>query len=154
MHAQGAVTLYAERAEEAPRARLTDLAAGDLLFVDSTHTVKTGSEVNRIVLDILPRLAPGVFVHFHDIYFPYDYPRDLMSDALFFPSESTLLHAYLIHNSCCRVALSLSMLHYAEPHSIARAIPHYDPQKNADGLSAAGGSHFPSATYLLKTVPS
>ena len=53
-----------------------------MLFVDATHTVKPGSEVNRIILDVLPRLDAGVFVHFHDIYFPYDYQRGLLSSEL------------------------------------------------------------------------
>ena len=51
------------------------LGRDDILFVDTTHTVKTGGDVNRIVLELLPRLAPGVLVHFHDIFLPYEYPR-------------------------------------------------------------------------------
>jgi len=130
---------------------MTDLSAGDLLFVDSTHTVKPGGEVNRIILEVLPRLGSGVFVHFHDVYFPYDYARNLMSDALFFPLESTLLHAYLINNSRCRILVSLSMLHYATPETIRKSFPHYDAQKNIDGLQDTGGEHFPSSAYLLIT---
>ncbi len=53
----------------------TSLEAGDILFVDTTHTVKLGSDVNLIVLDVLPQLAPGVVVHFHDIFLPWEYPR-------------------------------------------------------------------------------
>jgi hypothetical protein len=143
------ITLYGQPAEEVPASIMTELADGDLLFVDSTHIVKPGSEVNRIILDILPRLTSGVFVHFHDIYFPYDYPRNLLSDALFFPSESTLLHAYLINNPKCRIVLSLSMLHYGSPASLAQAFPRYSPQANADGLSSDNEGHFPSSIYLL-----
>ncbi len=51
---------------------------GDILFVDTTHTVKLGSDVNFIILDVLPRLAPGVIVHFHDIFLPFEYPRHLV----------------------------------------------------------------------------
>ena len=50
-----------------------DVVDRDILFIDSTHAVKPGSEVNRLILDILPRLKSGVCVHFHDIYFSYDY---------------------------------------------------------------------------------
>jgi hypothetical protein len=150
-HQNGQIQLHQQAAEECPREIMTNLAAGDLLFVDSTHAVKPGSEVNRIILDVLPRLAPGVFIHFHDIYFPYDYQRGLITDELFFSTESTLLHAFLIGNTRCRILLSLSLLHYAAPHSLRNVIPHYDPQRNLDGLCAPGGSHFPSATYLLMT---
>lgn len=145
----GLVKMYRGRAEECPREILTGLGAGDLLFVDSTHTVMPGSEVNRIILDVMPRLLPGVFVHFHDIYFPFDYERGLLSDSVFFPVESTLLHAFLIGNRRCRVLLSLSMLHYEAPQAIAKVIPHYDPEQNSDGLRASGGKHFPSAIFLL-----
>lgn len=150
---KGQITLLRQRAQETPRSVFTDLAAGDLLFVDSTHTVKPGSEVNRIILDVLPRLVPGIFVHFHDIVFPYDYKRGLLSDELCFPTESTLLHAFLISNSRCEILLSLSMLHYAAADRIVALMPHYEPQGNANGLRAAGGKHFPSATYLLTTAP-
>ena len=92
------------------------------------------------------RLKSGVFVHFHDIYFPYDYSRTLLSFDLFFWGESTLLHAFLIGNSHCRIVLSTSMLHYAAPERIAALFPRYAPQHNADGLQKDGGEHFPSAT--------
>ncbi len=144
----GRIELLKTGAEECPREVLTGLAAGDLLFIDSTHTVKAGSEVNRIILDILPRLSPGVFVHFHDIFFPYDYQRTLLSETLFFWTESTLLHAFLTGNAHCKIALSLSMLHYGAPHRIASVIPYYDPQQNDEGLRAPGGKHFPSSAYL------
>jgi hypothetical protein len=148
-HGGGAISLINEGAETVPLATLTALERGDMLFVDATHTVKPGSEVNRIILDVLPRLDAGVFVHFHDIYFPYDYQRGLLSSELFFSAESTLLHAFLINNSRCRILLSLSMLHYGAPDRMKALFPHYEPQSNVDGLTGPGGRHFPNATYLL-----
>ncbi len=148
---EGRIQLVSERAEIVDRDVLTALDAGDMLFIDSMHTVRPGSEVNRLILDVLPRLKPGVFVHFHDIYFPYDYQRTLLSSELYFSVESTLLHAFLIGNSRCRIVLSTSMLHYAAPERMATAFPRYAPQKDGNGLKAEGGEHFPSATYLLTT---
>jgi hypothetical protein len=55
---------------------ITQLAAGDILFIDSSHVAMPGSDVDRLVLDILPRLAGGVLVHFHDIFLPDIYPAD------------------------------------------------------------------------------
>src|ERR1035441_7727332 len=75
---EGRIRLIREKAQKVALEVLTDLQPNDLLFVDSTHTVKPGSEVNCIILEVLPRLARGVWVHFHDIYFPYDYQRDLL----------------------------------------------------------------------------
>jgi hypothetical protein len=57
--------------------------------------VKPGSEVNQIIPEVMPRLVSGVLVHFHDIYFPYDYARNLLSGDLFLPGESALLYALL-----------------------------------------------------------
>ncbi len=146
--ASSAITLLEMEAQKVPVDIFTELADGDLLFVDSTHTVKPGSEVNRIILEIMPRLSAGVYVHFHDIYFPYDYPRDLLGGRLFFWSESTLLHAYLIGNSGIKIRTSLSMIHYANPERLRKSIPIYKPQDNDCGLRGQGGEHFPSSIYL------
>jgi predicted O-methyltransferase YrrM len=143
-----AITLIEQDAQDVPLEQLTELGEGDLLFIDSTHTVRADSEVNRLVLEVLPRLRPGVFVHFHDIYFPYDYQRDLLDEALFFWSESTLVHAFLIGNERYRIAAALSMLHYEAPDQLAKLIPAYRPQPNRNGL-CAGDGHFPASLYLL-----
>ncbi len=146
-HADGRIGLVPEPAQRVDLSRLTDLSAGDLLFVDSTHTVKPGSEVNRIILEVLPRLSAGVYVHFHDIYFPYDYPNDLF-ESLFFWSESTLLHAFLINNSRYAIRASLSMLHYDRPAELADALPGYRPAQHRHGLGNVVEGEFPASTYL------
>jgi hypothetical protein len=61
--------------EEAPLEVFDRLQPGDVLFVDSSHRVIMNSVVTVIFLDILPRLRPGVLVHFHDVWLPYDYPE-------------------------------------------------------------------------------
>ena len=147
---EGSIALLAKRAQVVEMDTLTSLGVGDLLFVDSTHTVKPGSEVNRIVLEVLPRLRRGVLVHFHDIYFPYEYGRRFLSDELFFPAETTLLYAFLLNNPMFRIELCLSMLHYEAPDHMKRLIPSYEPQGNDAGLAVGGGKHFPSALYLAK----
>ncbi len=51
------------------------LAAGDILFVDSSHVLMPGSDVDRVLNDLLPALAAGVIVHFHDVFLPDAYPE-------------------------------------------------------------------------------
>ena len=86
--AGGHIQLVARPAQDVIAEQAASLRAGDLLFVNSTHTVKPGSEVNVIVLDVLRALAPaGTWVHFHDITFPYDYTRRVTSEDLFFPAR-------------------------------------------------------------------
>ena len=144
---QGWVELVPERAQDVPLERLTDLGVGGLLFVDSSHVVGPGSEVNRIILDVLPRLARGSWVHFHDIFFPFDYQRGLLDDELFFSNESALLHAFLTGNQGYTIRASLSLLHYADRDALRQSLPNYRPGLDDHGLRASDG-HFPASTYL------
>jgi predicted O-methyltransferase YrrM len=144
----GLIRLVDKPAQIVELSVLTDLAAGDLLFIDSTHAVKPGSEVNFLVHEVLPRLAAGVWVHFHDIYFPYDYSRHTPSDDLFFAQETALLYAFLTGNPGYRVEISLSQIHYACPDELRRLIPRYTPDGQVDGLSTGTGKHFPSSIWL------
>lgn len=146
----GEISLIQAMAQDVDLAHMTDLGPGDLLFVDSTHTVRVGSEVPRIIHEVLPRLTPGVWVHFHDIYFPFDYGPPFMTD-LFFGRESTMLHAFLTMNSGYEIVVSQSMLHHGNAAAIKHAIPAYVPQPMTDGLSAGTGN-FPSAIYLRRTA--
>ncbi len=149
-HDAGEIVLVDQPAQAVPLARLTGLEAGDLLFIDSTHTVKAGSEVNLLLLEVLPRLAPGVFVHLHDVTFPYDHGPGLLEDDLFFWNESVLLHALLVDNRRLSVALSLSMVHHDRPEILRRAFPAYRPAPTRDGLwGSPDRGHFPSSIYLL-----
>ena len=147
---EGRIDLIAKIAQLVDLEIYTQLKAGDLLFIDSTHAVAPGSEVNRIILEILPRLEVGVWVHFHDIYFPYDYPRGFLSDDLFFSQETALLYAFLLHNHSFVIEISMSVLHYSAPNELKLLIPKYDPQCGDEGLAIAGGLHFPSSIYLKK----
>ena len=94
----GLTSLEAVRAQDVPLEVFTSLAEGDVLFVDTTHTVKVDSDVNRIVLDVLPALAPGVLVHVHDIFLPYEYPRRWHEESGFHWAEQYLLQAFLAGN--------------------------------------------------------
>lgn len=73
------------------------LEANDILFIDSSHVSKTGSDVNHIYFEILPRLKPGVFVHIHDIGYPFEYPEDWVMKGRAW-NEAYLLRAFLMYN--------------------------------------------------------
>jgi hypothetical protein len=145
---KGLIRLMVEPAQVVDFEVIADLDAGDLLFVDSTHAVKPGSEVNYLIHEVLPRLRSGVWVHFHDIYFPYDYTRGVLDSDLFFPQESALLYAFLTGNARYRVEASLSMIHYAASEGLKRLIPKYRPNDQTDGLGGSNGGHFPSSLWL------
>jgi predicted O-methyltransferase YrrM len=78
---EDSVELLAEPVQDVPPETFTSLAAGDLLFIDSTHVAKPGSDVLWIYLDVLPRLPAGVIVHIHDIFWPFSYRQEWLDQG-------------------------------------------------------------------------
>jgi Methyltransferase domain len=107
---------------ELPLERFLALEAGDVLFVDTSHVVKLGSEVNWLILEVLPRLTPGVYVHFHDVFLPYEYPRYLLELEAYF-NEQYLLHAFLLGNREWEVKLALCALYRRDRTRLAALVP-------------------------------
>lgn len=153
---RGDITLISQKCQDVDFSLYTALGPGDLLFIDSTHTVKPGSEVNLLILEVLPRLNPGLFVHFHDIFFPYDYSTSVLT-TLFFPNESILLEALLTDSPRYSILVSLSMLHHANSQGLKKLLPHYQPATLEQGIwhTQNHNGHFPSSTYLqiMETLP-
>lgn len=143
------VEVVAQRAQDVDRAHFDRLESGDVLFIDSTHAVRTGSELARLYLEILPRLAPGVVVHIHDIVFPYLYLPDVL-DSVFDWQESTLLAALLTGNQGLRVLACTSALHHERSAGVQAVLPDYRPRPMRDGLNVDGADrgHFPSSIWL------
>lgn len=75
------------------------MEAGDVLFVDSSHVAKSGSDLLRELFDILPGLPTGSFVHFHDIYYPFEYPTTWAIEQNRSWNESYFLRAFLMYNA-------------------------------------------------------
>lgn len=101
----------------------SELRAGDVLFVDTTHTVRLGGDVNRIVLDGLPLVVPGVVVHFHDIFLPYHYPRAFFEEHEHHWAEQYLLQAFLAFNEDFEVLAGLHALARDRPVELSRLVP-------------------------------
>jgi Methyltransferase domain len=121
------VSTHPIRTEDLDPVRFAALHAGDVLFVDTTHTVRTGGDVTHIFLEILPRLAPGVLIHIHDIFLPYEYPREWVVDRGYAWAEQYLLQAFLAFNHDFEVALPNYALACAAPDALEQAIPSFDP---------------------------
>ena len=86
------------------------LEAGDILFVDSTHVSKIGSDVNRIFFEILPHLHSGVLVHIHDVFYPFEYPKPWSLEGRSW-NELYLLRAFLEYNNEFKILLFSSYAH-------------------------------------------
>jgi hypothetical protein len=106
----GLTGLVRTKAQDVPDEAFTELQAGDVLFVDTTHTVKLASDVNHIVLRVLPLLADGVIVHVHDIFLPYEYPRFFFADFALYWAEQYMLQAFLAFNSSFQVLCAVHAL--------------------------------------------
>lgn len=148
------VELVAARVQDVPLALFEALGEGDLLFIDSSHQAKTGSDVVHLFLEVLPRLAPGVVVHVHDVYLPYDY-SPLAQKTFWHWNETAFLHAFLVHNSRVAVLFCTAALHHERRDTLRELFPGYDPEPVADGLvgPAVGPleyprRHLPCAIYL------
>jgi hypothetical protein len=125
---QSVAELRTVKATDVPRSELAELRSGDLLFVDTTHTVRIGGDVNRVILDILPTLAAGVFVHIHDIYLPWEYPQEFLAERRFFWGEQYLLQAFLAFNEEFETLFSAHALLRRYPAELSRLIPSARPE--------------------------
>lgn len=85
------------------------LKSNDILFIDSSHVVKTGSELNYLLFEVLPVLSSGVLIHFHDIFYPFEYPMDWALEKRSW-NENYFLRAYLMHNPDFKVLIFNSFL--------------------------------------------
>jgi hypothetical protein len=119
------VHLVTKRVEELDISFFSGLEANDILFIDSSHTVKFGSDVCYEFLEILPTLKPGVWVHVHDIFFPHDYPAEWLLKRRLALNEQYLLEAFLSFNRDFQVALSNYWLYLERRKEVTRLCPEH-----------------------------
>ena len=124
--------LLVDEAQDVPMDVFTRLEAGDVLFIDTSHVLKVGGEVAFLYLEVVPRLAPGVVVHAHDIHFPYTfpYPPERYLETRLFPwvwTEAALLQGFFAFNDSFEILISNALLR------------HDDQRKGVDTLSEISG---------------
>jgi hypothetical protein len=141
------VTVEKVPAQAVPLGRFTDLEAGDLLFLDSTHALHAGSELQRLYLKIVPSLAPGVVIHVHDVFLPWMHRPTIMSDFWDW-QETALLAALLTGNDRLKVLCCQSALHDARPAELEEIFPDYFPKKLESGLEVEDVGYFPSSLWM------
>lgn len=134
----GLTALKQEKAENVPMEFFLQLAAGDILFIDSSHVVQTGGDVNYLFLEILPRVKPGVIVHAHDIFLPREYPRDWMFKLQRFCGEQYLLQAFLTYNENFKVFWCSSYMHLHHSPELKSLFVSYD------------GSQWPTSFWMQR----
>ena len=112
------VDIVVQRVQDVNVGLFGELSASDILVIDSSHVVKTGSDVNHLYFEVLPRLAPGVLVHVHDIGFPFEYPLSWVTEGRSW-NEAYLLRAVLMFNDVFQIELWNGSLRAHRPEAFA-----------------------------------
>jgi hypothetical protein len=108
------IKTIASRLQDIDLREIKALESRDILFIDSTHVSKVNSDVNHIFFNIFPYLSPGVYIHIHDIFFPFEYPRDWIYEGRAW-NEAYMLRTFLQYNSEFHIVLmNTFMQHFHE----------------------------------------
>lgn len=118
--------------EELPLETFLELRPDDVLFIDTTHTVKTGGDVTYLFGEIIPRLEPGVIVHVHDIFLPWDYPEKWVLEGRAW-NEQYLVQSFLAFNAAFEILLGVAWLSHFRPRVLAKAVPGYVEGRDGGG---------------------
>jgi hypothetical protein len=130
----GLERLVVSKVQDLEPAFFERLDAGDVLFIDSSHVAKTGSDVNHLCFEVLPRLRAGVRIHFHDIFLPADYPKPWVLDENRGWNEQYVVRALLMFSSAFRVVFGSSYAVAAHGEALRAAL------RDPDGACYGGGS--------------
>jgi SAM-dependent methyltransferase/predicted O-methyltransferase YrrM len=118
----GISELRVEQIQDTPLELFDHLGQGDVLFIDTSHTVKTGGDVTWIFHEVVPRLAVGVYVHIHDMFMPGDYPEEWVQEGWGW-NESYLVRSFLSYNSAFEVVWGAQYMLQRHRDSVRRAFP-------------------------------
>jgi hypothetical protein len=123
----GVSRLIAEPVQRVPLEFFESLEADDILFIDSSHVLQIGSDVQFEFLEVIPRLKNGVVVHVHDIFTPAEYPQEWVMKEHRFWTEQYLLQAFLAFNADFEVLWAGSYMHLTNPSRLAASFSSYRP---------------------------
>jgi hypothetical protein len=116
------VEIIAQPVQSVPLERFRELEANDVLFIDSSHVLKAASDVHFLFTSVLPVLAPGVYVHVHDMFWPFEYLRHWIEEGRAW-NECYLVHAFLLFNDTYEIVLFNHYLAQCHRDVIATELP-------------------------------
>ncbi len=99
------------------------LEENDILFIDNSHVSKTGSDVNFLMTEVLPTLKKGVLVHIHDIFYPFEYPKDWLLDLRINWNEIYVVHNFLLFNESFEMVFFSDYMQQKMKDKYAGSIP-------------------------------
>jgi hypothetical protein len=106
------VELLAKEIRDVPAGVFRSLAGNDILVVDSTHISKAAGDVNHLLFEVLPTLGEGVYIHFHDIFYPFEYPKEWILGGRSW-NEAYILRAFLQYNRSFKIVFFNTYLQLA-----------------------------------------
>ena len=112
----GLTKLIETKVQEVDLSEFRKLKENDILFIDSSHVLKIGNDVQYEFFEILPKLSKGVLLHLHDIFLPAEYPKKWVLKKYLFWNEQYLLQAFLTFNSSFEIlwASNYMLVNYLE----------------------------------------
>jgi len=116
------INLIPKKLQDVPLDVFRSMEKNDMLIIDSSHVSKIGSDVNYIVFDILPNLKSGVFIHFHDVFYPFEYPKEWIYEGRAW-NEQYLLRAFLQYNNQFEIVFFNSYLAAFHRDRLQREMP-------------------------------
>ncbi len=110
------IKLIEAAVQDVPASVFAELNPGDIVFIDSAHVLKTGSDVHYELFTVLPSLKPGVFVHFHDCRYPFEYPDPFIFEKNYSWNEAYAVRALLMYSTRFKIFFynSLFARHYRD----------------------------------------
>jgi hypothetical protein len=115
-------SILVQPVQQVPLERFSELQEDDILFIDSSHVGKIGSDVNWLFAEVLPRLNAGVIVHFHDIFYPFEYPERWVYEGRAW-NEAYMLRTFLQHNDAYSILYWNSYLTLHRASDLERKLP-------------------------------
>jgi len=121
----GISCLIPEKVENLHLSTFSNLQSGDILFIDSSHVSKTGSDVNYLFFEVIPRLPEGVLIHIHDIFLPAEYPKTWILNEGRSWNEQYLVRALLMYTQGFEVVFGSAYSFYKHPELLKKVLQNH-----------------------------
>lgn len=116
------IAIIPEKLQDVDIHLFSQLGENDILLIDSTHVSRVGSDVNMLLFEVLPSLQKGVYIHVHDIFYPFEYPANWVYEGRAW-NEAYLLRAFLQYNDVFKIVLFKHYLHLYFERIFAEKMP-------------------------------
>lgn len=126
-------SLKVNKVQEIP---LSVFQNADILFIDSSHVSKIGSDVNYEMLEIVPSMKVGSIIHWHDVMIPREYPKSWIKDNHIFWNESYMVHTFMLFNKSFKIVWASKYMQTKHPELLSQKFPFFSPDDPNQQMSS------------------